>query len=83
MVTLELNTDFLVEEAYMHMKVIQKPSVDPKRPGIAVDSDPTTTSRGYMWIDSQGNIYQSGGHFSARQYFNESRYNMPKDQIPD
>ena len=81
--TLELTTDFPIEEAHLHMQVIKKPTLDPKRPGIAADSDPAITSRGYMWIDSQGNIYQSGGHFSSRRYFNESRYNIPKNQIPD
>jgi len=36
-----------------------------------------------MWVDSNSNIYTSGGHFPDRPYWNESAYYVQDKDIPN
>jgi len=57
------------------MQIIPKPKLN--------NAYVPVVNRGYMWVDSNSNIYTSGGHFYEQAYWNESAYYVQKKDIPN
>lgn len=72
---LDLSVDFSLDETPTRMNIVDVPRINGNYIPIV--------NRGYMWRDDRGNIYLAGGHFYEQAYWDESRYYVRKEEIPD